>query len=304
MVPHSTARRVFARIPARIPALAGVALLSLAAVGCVSKEDYAALKMDRDTLAETLADSQADAQTNEKLAEGYKQQLARVANGNDASGAMASNYQTQVANLTAERDALMGRYEEMLGKIGTGPALPEALTSELTQLAAQNPDLVAFDADRGIVKFKSDVTFQSGDAEMQPAARSVIDRFAGILNGPAARQYELRVAGHTDNVGNFSAMTKSKGHKDNWYLSAHRAISVSEELIKNGIDAQRIGATGFADQRPVASNNTQGGRAQNRRVEVMILPTTVKAAAPQGTEPAESPAPAAAAADRMPDVTK
>ena len=189
----------------------------------------------------------------------------------------------------------MNKYESMLGKIGTGPALPEALTSELTQLALQNPDVVTFDADRGIVKFKSDVTFNSGDAELQPGAKTVIDRFAGILNAPAAKQYELRVAGHTDNVGNFSQMTKSKGHKDNWYLSAHRAISVSEELIKSGVDAQRIGATGFADQRPTASNATKEGRAQNRRVEVLILPTTVKQATPAEVPPSAQADDAAAA---------
>ena len=275
----------FAPLSRRVPALAGVALLSLAAAGCVSKEDYQALKMDRDTLAESLADAQAQAQSKSLLAEKYEQQLSRVANGNDAGAALAGNYQSQIANLTAERDGLMGKYEEMLARIGTGPALPEAVTSQITQLAAQNPDLVAFDADRGIVKFKSDVTFQSGDAQLQPAAKNVIDRFAAILNAPAAAPYELRVAGHTDNVGNFSQMTVSKGHKDNWYLSAHRAISVSEELVKNGVDAARIGATGFADQRPVASNNTQAGRAQNRRVEVLILPTTVKPATPADAAP-------------------
>ena len=269
----------------RIPVVAAATLLTLNTLGCVSKEDYAALKMDRDTLADTLADAQAEAGANGKLADGYKQQLARVANGQNAGDAMTANYQSQIANLTSERDGLMNKYESMLGKIGTGPALPEALTSELTQLALQNPDVVAFDADRGIVKFKSDVTFNSGDAELQPAAKNVIDRFAGILNAPAARQYELRVAGHTDNVGNFSQTTKSKGHKDNWYLSAHRAISVSEELIKSGVDAQRIGATGFADQRPTASNATKEGRAQNRRVEVLILPTTVKQATPAEAAP-------------------
>ena len=285
-----------------VPAYAGVALLSLAAVGCVSKEDYQALKMDRDTLSETLDDSQKQAAANEAKADLLQKQLARVANGQDAGEAMTANYQSQVAALTGERDALMDKYEAMLGKIGTGPALPEALTSELTQLAAQNPDLVTFDADRGVVKFKSDVTFQSGDAELQPGAVGVIDRFAGILNGPNARQYELRVAGHTDNVGNFSAMTVSKGHKDNWYLSAHRAIGVSEELVKNGVNPQRIGATGFADQRPVASNSTQAGRAQNRRVEVMILPTTVKPAAPAETAPEDAALPAASA--EMPAVGK
>ena len=285
------------KIPHRSALAAALALATLATLaGCVSKEDYQALRMDRDTLAETLADAQAEARANEALAAGLRQQLSRVANGQDAEGAMLANYQSQIAGLTGERDDLMSKYEAMLGRIGTGPALPAALTSELTELATRNPDLVTFDADRGILKFKSDVTFQSGDAELQPAARPVIGQFASILGGPEARQYELRVAGHTDNVGNFSQATKAKGHKDNWYLSSHRAISVGQELISSGIDPRRIGTLGFADQRPAASNATREGRAQNRRVEVLILPTTVQPAelaAPAGTSPEAAPEPTA-----------
>ena len=263
-----------------VSGLAGLALVSLTAVGCVSQEDWQALKMDRDNLAEQLADAEAEARGASKLAEGYRDQLARIANGEQADDARLANFQSQIAALTGERDELMSKYEAMLGKIGTGPALPEALTSELTEFANANPDLVTFDPDRGIVKFKSDVTFQSGDAELTPDAKSVIDRFGSILNAPIARQYELRIAGHTDNVNNFSAATKQKGHKDNWYLASHRAISVAKQLQGQGVSANRMGVTGFADQRPVASNASAAGRAQNRRVEVLILPTTVNTATP------------------------
>ena len=56
-----------------------------------------------------------------------------------------------------------------------------------------------FDPNRGIVKFKSDVTFSSGSAVVQDQARAAIDRLAGILNGTTAGQYDLQVVGHTDN---------------------------------------------------------------------------------------------------------
>ena len=58
---------------------------------------------------------------------------------------------------------------------------------------------VDFDSARGIVKFKSDITFTSGSADLTPRAAEAISRFAGILNSAAAGGYELQVAGHTDN---------------------------------------------------------------------------------------------------------
>lgn len=277
-----------------VSGFAGLALVSLVGAGCVGQKDYMALKMQRDNLAEQLADAEAEAAGATRHAEALQSQLGRLETGKDAEGAQLANFQQQIATLTSERDDLMSKYEAMLQKIGTGPALPEALTSELTTFAANNSDVVAFDADNGIVKFKSDLTFQSGDAELTPEARSAIDRFAKILNTPIARQYELQIAGHTDNVNSFSAATKQKGHKDNWYLSSHRAISVSEHLQSKGVGAKRIGVTGFADQRPVASNTTSEGRAQNRRVEVLILPTVASEEQARADESESAPATAAA----------
>ena len=99
---------------------------------------------------------------------------------------------------------------------------------------ARIPDLVDFDSARGVVKFKSDVTFATGSAEVTPKAQEVITRFAQILNSAAASNYELMVVGHTDNqrVDELRGRLPS-GHKDNWYLSAHRAISVSETLQRD-----------------------------------------------------------------------
>lgn len=278
------ARSALSRI---VPAVFGAALLCSGLIGCASKEDLTALKMDRDNLAEQLAAVTAESERNKQMAAGYREQIANGNLGSEAEAAQIENFRNQVAQLTAERDELMGKYQSLLEKIGTGPALPPVLTHELTAFADANRDYLSFDAQGGIVKFKSDVTFASGDAELTADAKGVIGKFASILNGPIAKNYRLEIAGHTDNVPVSSGLTKSKGHKDNWFLSSHRAISVAQALMSQGITQQRIGVTGYADQRPVASNTDAGGRQQNRRVEVLILPTTVTA--PQPAPTAEKP---------------
>jgi len=254
----------------------GAAALLVTFTGCVSQEKYNALKLDRDGLAEQLGKAQNDASTARAEAESYKNQLAAVMNGGQGQLALVGNLQQQNANLQAQVEDLNRRYQEAISRAGTGTPLSPQLTSELTAFANANPDLVDFDAARGIVKFKSDVTFAVGDAAVQPKAKDVINRFAAILNSPAAGSYELIIAGHTDNQRVSNPRTISAGHKDNWFLSAHRAISVAEELMSQGTNPQRIGVTGYADQRPVASNASEAGKAQNRRVEVLILPTTVR----------------------------
>jgi chemotaxis protein MotB len=90
------------------------------------------------------------------------------------------------------------------------------------------------------------------------------------------------VAGHTDNQRVTRQATIEQGNFDNWYLSAHRAISVAAELVKNGVSRTRLGVAGYADQQPIASNSTEAGRAQNRRVEIVILPTHPRNVASSG----------------------
>jgi chemotaxis protein MotB len=86
------------------------------------------------------------------------------------------------------------------------------------------------------------------------------------------------IAGHTDAMPVSRPETIRAGHKDNWYLSAHRAIAVGKALQKCQISPFRMAMVGYADQRPVASNASEDGRAKNRRVELIILPTKATAA--------------------------
>jgi chemotaxis protein MotB len=261
-------------------------LLSLAAFGmlmaggCVSQEKYTALKLDRDRYAEQLGQAQNEASAARSEADAYKNQLSSIGNTAGSKDAMVLNLTNENAELKRQMDEINRKYADAVNKVGTGTALPPALTNELSAFAQQNPQLVDFDEKRGIVKFKSDLTFAPGSAELTPQAKQAIGRFAQILNSPSANGYELMVAGHTDNTNVVNQQTVAAGHKNNWYLSAHRAISVSSELTSQHIDPQRLAVTGYADQRPVASNASEAGKQQNRRVEVLILPTQVRSKSP------------------------
>lgn len=255
----------------------GIAAIGFTLTGCVSQDQYSALKLERDRIAEQLISAQRDSSAAKSAADSYQAQYNQLAGSGNTTTALLQNLQSQNTTLQAQVDDANRRYQEAISRTPNGPtALSPALTSELTAFAQQNADLVDFDSARGIVKFKSDVTFNTGDASVTAKAKDVIDRFAKILGGSGASGYELLIAGHTDNAPVHNPATIVAGHKDNWYLSAHRAISVANELMKNGVNSARIGVVGYADQHPIASNSSAGGQAQNRRVEVLILPSTVR----------------------------
>ena len=274
-------------------------LLSLAVVGflaggCVSQEKYTALKLDRDRYAEQLAAAQTEASSARSEADAYKNQLSNIGTSAGGKDAMILNLTNQNNEMQRQLDALNQKYADAVSKVGSGVALPPALTNELSDFAKQNPDLVDFDPARGIVKFRSDVTFTPGSAELTSKAKDAISRFSQILNSPTANGYELMVAGHTDNTNVVNPATIAAGHKNNWYLSAHRAIAVGTELTRDRVNPQRLAVTGYADQRPIASNASESGKAQNRRVEVLILPTQVHSTGAVAAAPAPAPAPKAA----------
>jgi chemotaxis protein MotB len=242
------------------------------------------MKLRSDQLAEQAGQADADAQRARAQAEAYKNQLDQIAGSGNTQAAMLANLNQQNADLKAQLAQITAKYEDSLNmppqivQVGS-QALPAPLSNALSAFAAANPDIVDFDAARGVVKFKSDVTFATGSAEVNDRAKGVIQRFAQILNSQGASGYELMVAGHTDNRPVVQQRTKDLGHFDNWYLSVHRAIAVAAELVTNGVAKGRLGVAGYADQRPIASNTSDAGRAENRRVEIIILPTTSRSTA-------------------------
>ena len=267
------------------PVLA-LATLVMTGVGCVPQEKYNAARLSLDAANERLAQSEAQSKAAEAAAEAYRRQLEALSGQGNNQVALVTNLTTQLQDMQARYAELEQQYKAALANSGQiASPLPDAVNTALTEFAQQNPDLVDFDSARGIVKFKSDVTFATGKDELKPDARRAIARFAQILNSSAAAGYELQVAGHTDSQQVRNAATIKAGHKDNWYLSSHRAISVGKELQSQRVDSKRIAVVGYADQHPVASNANESGRQQNRRVEVLILPSQIRSTpAPTGAE--------------------
>jgi chemotaxis protein MotB len=113
-----------------------------------------------------------------------------------------------------------------------------------------------------VVRIASDkVLFEAGRAELTPQGAELLDQVIGPLAGlPNA----LRVEGHTDDVPISGAFAS------NWELSTARATTVLRALAGHGIAPSRLSATGYADQRPVAANDSATARARNRRVEILV----------------------------------
>lgn len=134
-----------------------------------------------------------------------------------------------------------------------------------------------------VVTFVSEVLFDSGKDKLRAEASAKLDKIAGVLN-TTVKDLNVGIEGHTDNVP-----IKYSGWKSNWELSAGRALSVLHYLLDNhGINPERMSATGYGEYHPVASNDSKEGRQKNRRVEIVILPKTTKAAAevmPATSEP-------------------
>jgi outer membrane protein OmpA-like peptidoglycan-associated protein len=105
-----------------------------------------------------------------------------------------------------------------------------------------------------------DLRFETGSATLTADSDRQLDSLAAVLK--AYGNVNVNVDGYTDNVGDAAANKK---------LSADRAASVKNALVSKGIDATRVTAQGFGEEKPLASNDTEDGRAKNRRVELVVL---------------------------------
>jgi chemotaxis protein MotB len=143
---------------------------------------------------------------------------------------------------------------------------------------------MTYESQQGMVKFRSDLTFDLGSAEVKDEARASLKKLAGIIDSPMAGEYTACIVGHTDNVPISKPSTKAQ-HPTNWHLSVHRAIAVMEELQKAGVPSARMGVAGYGEYRPVAGNQARSGNAANRRVEIYIVKGSDPAAAAQTAAP-------------------
>ncbi|WP_445191169.1 OmpA family protein [Sphingomonas sp. Tas61C01] len=122
---------------------------------------------------------------------------------------------------------------------------------------------VTREGDNLVLNIPSGITFAYDSADVQPQFQRTLDQVASTLS--QYNQTYIDVYGHTDSTGSDSY---------NQTLSERRATAVADYLSSRGVQTARIGTRGYGETQPIASNDTDAGRAANRRVEVKIVPIT------------------------------
>jgi chemotaxis protein MotB len=181
----------------------------------------------------------------------------------------------------SEYEALQAQYEEALAKQGKltetvaiQGAEISALESDfdaLTEIFAEeieNQELQLEQLVDGIeVDIPSDVMFKSGSPRPEVGSEGLeyVARLAGFL---AENDYLVSVIGHTDNQKVSPKLAKK--YPSNWHLAGARAAGAARYLVSKGVDPTQVVASSRGQYDPVASNKTQEGRAQNRRIQIIL----------------------------------
>ncbi|TKB75641.1 MAG: hypothetical protein E8D46_02120 [Nitrospira sp.] len=184
------------------------------------------------------------------------------------------------ATLEQERLAKLAKEEEINRLTRTQEELSKSLQDEISKGNVTIQQV----RDRLTINMVDRVLFDSGQAQVKPAGVKVLKPVSDVLNKISDKQ--IRIEGHTDNV-NISPKLQDR-FKTNWELSTARATTVVRFLIdQGGVDRQHLSAVGYADTKPLAPNDTEQGRASNRRIEIVLYPKDLKRIAGQ-LDPATS----------------
>jgi chemotaxis protein MotB len=215
-----------------------IALLLVGAAACVSTSKYELKSKeaaDNDTRAKEAAAKAAACET--KVAE-LQKELAAAAEAKNALAAQAASAEAKTA-----------QYEQLAGSLQKQIQAGQIEVSEL----------------RGkmTVKLKDKILFPSGSAKLNKDGAAALDVVAGVFKDMKGKN--VVVAGYTDDV-----RVGAGPYKDNWDLSAARAISVVRYLVSKGVPASMLGAAGFSEFRPVVANDTPENRSLNRRIEIAL----------------------------------
>lgn len=249
---------------------ASLAALSLALGACgYSQEEWDQKVRENDNLRQQL---RAQQQQSQKCDADYQAALGEIQDLKKKLLESGVNLDNLTQSLEEQTRAL-AEYElraKQLEQVRQRFELLRAKLQKLTQLGLT----VEVRDNRMLIQLPGDVLFDSGKDELKVEGIEILRQVAEVVRTDedlAAREFQ--VAGHTDNVP-----LRRGPLKDNWGLSAMRARSVLTYLVKpmeeegGGLNPTNWSAAGYASTDPVASNDSDDGRAKNRRVELVVMP--------------------------------
>jgi len=232
-------RWMFGRMSGRVAVVAVIGLAAAMAVGCGQQqmeEQNLALKKQIQEIQGVNADLQAQMDT------------------------LKAQNQALAADLDKSRAAAAAKGGQPAGAAGgkaprTKPEFGEGV--ETSQIGSETH-----------ITLPQAILFDSGKDALKASSKQILDKIVAVLNKDYAGD-KIRVEGHADN----QPIKKTKNTwEDNWDLSSNRAMEVLRYMVSKGIDPKRAYAAGFSFYKPVASNDTNAGRAKNRRVVIVVYP--------------------------------
>lgn len=218
-------------------------------------------KKDMKAANARIAELETEGSTQEQLLEACKQdreKLNKLVAGYTADSAKTEDQMKSLEMALAEAAAREANAQRRLAEY-------RSMLEQLNSMIDAGQLQVRIERGQLVVALPEAVLFPSGSANLKKDGEKVLAQVAPVLVSLKDRNFQ--VAGFTDNVP-----IHTKRFPSNWDLSAARAVVVTELLIEYGMPASRVSAAGYGETHPVASNDTEEGRAQNRRIEIGLLP--------------------------------
>jgi chemotaxis protein MotB len=274
----------------------GVMLALAVLSGCVSSGTYQQKKLQADGLEQSLQEQQAAYQKLSGENTALKVEVARLTGelgvATSERTALVVSKKGLEESLKSTSDAKNQKIGELSQKLGQLESENTRLKDDVTQLQKLKEievqktsktyenllDSMKSEISKGevtiselkgklTVNLVESVLFDSGKAEVKPNGLIVLQKVIDILK--SIKDKAIRIEGHTDNVPIVGALARK--YPTNWELSAARAINVARYLQQQGIDPALLAAVGYGEYKPVAANDTDDGRAKNRRIEIVLV---------------------------------
>jgi len=263
-------------------------LLALLAIGCTKpyKEKIASQEKQLSRLRIELAENAEERADLDSAVSGLRADRNRLEErGNSLEARLATmveyarQLEAEIEKLGGDKEAMAGRYQEaieeqqrLIAEMQKRQAQAQARLDTMKGMLSQFKSLIAggklnvrIRDGKLMLELPSAVLFESGRADISEDGLATLAQVADVLSQIPKREFQ--VAGHTDDVP-----ISSGRFPDNWALSTARSVAVVRELQQRGVKATNLSASGYSEYRPMLPNTSKENRAQNRRIEIVLMP--------------------------------
>jgi chemotaxis protein MotB len=254
-------------------------VLALALAGCLVKQSTYQKALDKNArLTQELAESQKkQADTEKTLGDKIKDLESQLG----TLDATTKSKESELGKVRGEKEATEKELVELRRQKDAAEkriSAYKALQDKFRALVDTGKLQVVFRNGQMTLKLPSGILFPSGSAELSKDGQAALTEVVQVLMQFKDRRF--LVAGHTDNQP-----IKTPEFKNNWYLSTARANSVVQFMIKQQFPPKSLAAAGYGEFDPVAKNDTDASREQNRRIEIILLPNLEELPSLTGDQP-------------------